>query len=77
MERFDKIALNIRNLNPKVVIHHMITPLRLGPFSDSMCKKLAGNIDELWYSAAKFMQLEELKEFKNLSEDRRKPGQEE
>ena len=32
MERFDKLALQIRNLNPKVTSHHMVTALGLRPF---------------------------------------------
>jgi len=65
MERFSKITLNVRNMNPKVVIHRMVTTLRHGPFLDKLCKKQAANMDELWQRVTKFMQLEELKEFIN------------
>ena len=63
MERFGKIALNIHNISPEVAMHHMITALKLGPFSDSLCKKPVMNMDELPQRAAKFMQLEDLREF--------------
>ena len=63
MERFGKVALSIRNLSPKITMHHMITALKPGPFADSLCKKLATNLDELRQRASKFMQMEELREF--------------
>ena len=63
MLRFGKVALNIRNLSPEVTMHHMVMTLKPGPFSDSLCKKSAMNLDELCQRATKFMQLEELKEF--------------
>jgi len=62
MERFGKIVLNIRNLSPEVAMHHMVTALKPGPFSNSLCKKPIMNLDELRQRAAKFMQLEELRE---------------
>ncbi|XP_068483271.1 uncharacterized protein [Phaseolus vulgaris] len=65
MERFGKVALGIRNLSPEVTMHHMITALKLGPFADSLCKKPAINLDELRQRASKFMQMEELREFRN------------
>ncbi|XP_068497948.1 uncharacterized protein [Phaseolus vulgaris] len=65
MERFGKVALGIRNLSPEVTMHHMITALKPGPFADSLCKKPAINLDELRQRASKFMQMEELREFRN------------
>jgi len=47
MERFGKIVLNICNLSPEVAMHHMVTVLKPGPFSDSLCKKPVMNLDEL------------------------------
>ena len=65
MEQFGKVALGIRNLSSKVTMHHMITTLKSGPFADSLCKKPATNLDELRQRASKFMQMEELREFRN------------
>jgi len=65
MERFGKIVLNIQNLSPDVAMHHMIMALRSGPFNNSLCMEPAANLDELWHIATKFMQLEELREFRN------------
>ena len=65
MERFGKVALGIRNLSPEVTMHHMITALKPGPFADSLCKKPMINFDELRQRASKFMQMEELREFRN------------
>jgi len=46
-------------------MHHMVTALRPDIFSDSLCKKLVLDMDELRQRATKFMQLEELKEFRH------------
>jgi len=46
-------------------MHHMLTTLRPGPFADSLCMQPAKNLEELRRRAAKFMQLEELREFRN------------
>jgi len=68
MERFGKLTLQKKNLDPNVALHHLITALRLGPFADSLCKKPTLNLDELRCRAAKFMQLEELREFRNQTQ---------
>jgi len=39
--------------------------LRPRPFADSLCKYLVASLDELRRGAAKFMQLEELRVFRN------------
>jgi len=65
MERFGRVALSIRNLSPEVFMTHMITALRSGPFADSLCKKSPVRLDELRQHAAKFMQMEELSNFRN------------
>jgi len=57
--------MSIRNFSLEVAIHHMLTTLRLGPFTDSLCMQPTTSLDELRRRAAKFMQLEELREFRN------------
>jgi len=68
MECFEKILLNISNINPEVAMHHLVTALKLGPFVDSLCKKPVSNLDELRTRATKFMQMEELKEFHSTTQ---------
>jgi len=65
MERFSKISLNIQNLSLKLGMHHMVTTVRSRPFADSLCKKLAFDMDELRQWATKCMQLEELRDYQN------------
>jgi len=65
VDRFSKVARSIRNLSPNVAMHHMLTALRLGPFTDNLCMQPADSLDELRKRAAKYMQLEELREFRN------------
>jgi len=48
-------------------MHHLITALRPSSFVDSLCKKPVANLDELRTRATKFMQMEELKEFRNTT----------
>ena len=65
MERFRKLALQIKNLDPNVALLHLIMTLHPGPFADNLCKKPALDLDELRSRVAKFIQLEELHEFRN------------
>ena len=65
MERFKKLSMNIRNLNPDVAMHHLVTALRSGLFADSLCKKLAKNLDERRQHATNIMQLEGLCDYRN------------
>lgn len=60
MDRFERVALNIRDLSPEVALHHIVTSLKSSSISDSLCKKLATSMDELRQRAVKFMQLEEM-----------------
>lgn len=62
MERFGKVAWDIKNLDLVVAMHHLVMALRLGPFVNNLCKKLTSNLDELCCRATKCMQLEELTE---------------
>jgi len=65
MKHFGKVALSIRNLSLEVRMYHMIMALRPGPFADSLCKKPTTNCDDLRQHASKFMQMEELRDFRN------------
>jgi len=65
VDRFNKVAMSIRNLSPDVAMHHMLTALRPGPFADNLCMQPTDNLNELRKSAAKYMTLEELREFRN------------
>jgi len=70
MERFNRGTLNIQNPSLNVALHHMVIALRPESFADSLCKKLTSNLDELRQRAAKFMQLEYLREYKNQARPR-------
>ncbi|XP_068465629.1 uncharacterized protein [Phaseolus vulgaris] len=65
VDRFNKVAMTIRNLIPDVAMHHMLTTLQPEPFADNLCMQPATSLDELRKRVAKFMQLEELREFRN------------
>jgi len=65
VDRFNKVAMSIQNLSPDVAMHHMLTTLRPGLFANNLCMQPATSLDKLRKKAAKFMQLEELREFRN------------
>jgi len=46
-------------------MHQLITALIPGSFADSLCKKSTKDLDELRQHSTKFMQMEELREFRN------------
>ena len=68
IDRFGKVAMSIQNLSFDVAMHHMLTDLRPGPFADSLFMQPAMSLDELRRQAAKFMQFEELREFRNQAQ---------
>ncbi|XP_020208719.1 uncharacterized protein LOC109793671 [Cajanus cajan] len=65
MERFGKMTLSICNLDPAVAMHHLTTALRPRPFVNSLCKKPPRDLDDLRQRATKYMQMEELAEFRS------------
>jgi len=68
MDRFSKMALDIWKLSPEVAMHHMVTTLKPGLFSDSLCMQSTTTLDEVRQTTTKYMQLEELKEFRNKAQ---------
>jgi len=65
VDSFSKVAMTIRNLSSDVAMHHMLMTFRPGPFADNLCMQPADSLDELRKRVAKYMQLEELQEFRN------------
>ncbi|XP_020229088.1 uncharacterized protein LOC109810116 [Cajanus cajan] len=65
MDRFNKAALEIRDLNPAVALHHLTTALKPGPFVNSICKKPPLDMNDLRRRADKYMQMEELAEYRS------------
>ncbi|XP_068483121.1 uncharacterized protein [Phaseolus vulgaris] len=55
VDRFNKVAMNIRNLSSDVAMHHMLTTLRPGPFADNLCMQPADSLDELRKRVTKYM----------------------
>jgi len=59
MDKFSKVYMGIRNLNPKIAMHHLISTILPGRFTKSLIKRPPQNMDELRTRATKFMQIEE------------------
>ncbi|KAH1266373.1 hypothetical protein GmHk_01G001878 [Glycine max] len=47
MEGYATILVKIKDLDPGVALHSMITALKPGPFADSISKKQPRDLDEL------------------------------
>nr|KYP41000.1 hypothetical protein KK1_037649 [Cajanus cajan] len=65
MDRFNRIAMEIGDLNPAVALDRLSTALRPGPFVNSLCKKPPVDMNDLRRRAEKYMQMEELAETRN------------
>ncbi|XP_020236703.1 uncharacterized protein LOC109816214 [Cajanus cajan] len=76
-ERFGRMTLSTRDLDPAVAMHHLTTALRPGPFVNSLCKKPPQDLDDLRQRATKYMQMKELAEFKNQNRTDLFPGKKE
>ncbi|XP_020206963.1 uncharacterized protein LOC109791999 [Cajanus cajan] len=68
MDRFNKVALEIRDLNPAVALHHLTTALKPRPFVNSICKKAPSDMNDQRRHADKYMQMEEFAEFRNQAQ---------
>jgi len=64
IQRFEKVALRIKDLSPEVAWLHMIMGLRPGPFADNLAMKPTTSLDELRQRAAEYIQYEELRELR-------------
>ncbi|XP_020234498.1 uncharacterized protein LOC109814472 [Cajanus cajan] len=81
MDRFNKIAMEIGDLNPAVALDRLSTALRPGPFVNSLCKKPPIDMNDLRRRAEKHMQMEELAETRNQARaeenfSQKEPGRE-
>ncbi|XP_020206580.1 uncharacterized protein LOC109791668 [Cajanus cajan] len=65
MDRFNKTAMEIKNLNPVVAMDRLNTALKPGPFVNSLCKKPPLDMNDLRRRAEKYMKMEELTESRN------------
>jgi len=59
MDRFSKVCMDIRNLNPDIAMHHLVSAMLPRRFTESLIKRPPYNMDELRTRATKFMQIEE------------------
>ena len=64
IDRIKKMEISVQNFSPDVAMHLMLETLRLRPFTDNLCMQPTTSLDELRKRATKFMQLEELREFR-------------
>ena len=59
MDRLNKVCMGIRNLNPDIAMHHLVSTILSGQFTESLIKRPPYRMDELRTRVAKFMQIEE------------------
>jgi len=59
MDRFRKVCIGIWNLNPEIAMHHLVSAILPGRFTESLIKRPPHDMDELRTRATKFMQIEE------------------
>jgi len=58
MDRFNKVCMGIRNLNPDIAMHHLVSTILPDRFTESLIKQPPYNTDELRTRATKFMKIE-------------------
>jgi len=59
VDKFNKVCMGIRNLNPEIAMHHLVSTILPGRFTESLIKRPPYNMDELRTRAPKFLQIEE------------------
>jgi len=59
MDKFNNVSMSIRNLMPELAMHHLVSAIRSGRFTESLIKRPAKDLDELRNRTTKFMQIEE------------------
>ena len=59
MDRFNKVCMGIKNLNPDRAMHHLVSAILPGRFTKSLIKRPPYNMNEIRTRATKFMQIEE------------------
>jgi len=55
MDMFNKVCMGIMNLNPEIAMHHLISAILPGRFTESLIKQPPNDMDELRTRATKFM----------------------
>jgi len=58
MDKFSKVCMSIKNLMPEIAMHHLVSTIRPGRFTESLIKRSTKDLDELRNRATKFMQIE-------------------
>jgi len=51
-----------------MAMNHMLSALRPRPFADNLCMQPTASLDKLRKRVAKYMQLEEMREFRNKAQ---------
>ena len=59
MDRFNKVCMGIKNLNPDIAMHHLVSAILPGRFTESLIKRPPYSMDKLITRATKFMQIQE------------------
>jgi len=59
MDIFNKVCMGIRNLNPEIAMHYLVSAIHPRRFTESLIKRPKQNMEELRARATKFMQIEE------------------
>ena len=75
LERFNKAALEIKDLPPVVAIHSILVGLKFDDFSKSLAKKPIETLTERLNQLAKFINMEDVKGGQEIGQLATQPGQ--